>query len=328
MVDTIFPTPNTYTPRQGRQANAAMMAGATAARPLGAFTGVRPGTPSNTVTATTSTVTVQPFGGTADVQTAAIAGPYEFAFDTVYTVPLVAQSATVPRSDIVYVQINDNQEDGTGSTNSSSATRVYQAGTTVTVPTPPNTRTFIIAVINVPITGSSPTVTWVAPYTIAAGGVQPVDTLAHLNAAAGSYVGQYADVNADTVNNGLYRWSGTAWTLGGSAPGTLTLGSGITVPTSYAVKLERNGNIVTGAFALTNSATTPTAALGSGTVIGVLPVGFRPQGNAVVGFMGYNNSGLVSISYTIEPNGNLRAQPQTALGAGAILYGTFSFSVA
>ena len=213
MVDTIFPTPNTYAARQGRQTQAPAFAGATAARPLGALTGVRPGTPANTVTATTSLVTVQPFGGVADVQTLASAGPYTFAFDAVYTVALAAQSASVARSDIVYVQLADNQEDGTGAVNSSSATRVYQAGTTVTIPTPPNTRTFIIAVINVPITGSAPTVTWVAQYAVAAGATIPYTTQALMNAAPGSWVGQRAEVYADSTagNNMTYRWNGSAW---------------------------------------------------------------------------------------------------------------------
>jgi hypothetical protein len=187
-----------------RQTNAPMLAGATAARPLGSQTGVRPGTSPTTVTATTTTVTVQPFAGVADVQTLASAGPYEFAFDAVYSVALTAQSASVPRTDIVYVQINDNQEDGTGAAGSSSATRVYLAGTPTAVL--PNSRAFIIAVINVPITGSSPTVTWVAPYTVAAGGQLAVNTASQLPAA-----GILGDRCIAYDTGIVYRYNGTAW---------------------------------------------------------------------------------------------------------------------
>ena len=324
MVDTIFPTPGTYTSRQGRQTQVTAFAGATAARPFGAITGVRPGTSVTTVTATTTLVTVQPFACVADPQVSNLASAYEIALDGVYTVALVAQSASVPRSDIVWVQANDNQEDGSGALNSSSAVRGYTAGTTVAIPAAP-VRAFIIAVINVPIAGSAPTVTWVAPYAVAAGGILPAASSAVYPAAA-TYPGQYLD---DLSTGLLLRSNGTAWvTVAGSAVGTAALGSGITVPTGYVTKLEKNGNIVTCAFAFTNVAGTPTAALGSGSIIATLPAGFRPQGNNVIGFLGYNNSGLVSIAYTIEPNGNLRAQPNVALGAGAILYGTASFSVA
>ena len=204
MVDTIFPTPQTYTSRQGRQTIAPLVAGATAARPLGGLTGVRPGTPASTVTATTALVTVQPFAGVADVQTLGIAGPYTFAFDTVTTFPLTAQSATVPRSDIVFVTINDNQEDGSGALNSSSAVRGYLAGTTVVIPAAP-ARSLIIAVINVPITGSSPTITWTPQYCVAAGGVLPVS--GSVQYPASPSVGQYVDDPAKA----LLRWNGAGW---------------------------------------------------------------------------------------------------------------------
>ncbi len=208
MVDTVFPTPNTYTSRQGRQTQAPAFAGATAARPLGANTGVRPGTPANTVTATTALVTVQPFGGVADVQTLASAGPYTFAFDAVYTVALVAQSASIACTDIVYVEIADNQEDGTGALNSSSATRKYLAASrsTGTIPALPNTRSFIIALINVPIVGSSPTVTWVAPYAVAAGGQGAVNTQSQLPAS-----GILGDKILAYDTGVVYRFNGTAW---------------------------------------------------------------------------------------------------------------------
>jgi hypothetical protein len=229
MVNTIFPTPGTYTPRQGRQTLSPAFAGASAARPFGIVSGVRPGTSVTTVTTTTSTVTCQPFGGVADPQSSNLAGPYEFAFDGVQTFTLTAQSASVPRSDIVYVQLNDNAEDGSSTSGTSSASLVYLAGTTVTIPTPPNTRTMIVAVINVPITGTSPTVTWVAPYAVGAGGVLPSTTKALLDLIPG-WTGAVAEVFADTTtaNNRLWYWNGTGWVwnLNGAIPFATASGRG------------------------------------------------------------------------------------------------------
>ena len=113
-----------------------------------------------------------------------------------------------------------------------------------------------------------------------------------------------------------------------AVPGTLALGTGITVVASYTTKLEKNGNIVTLAFALSNSAITPTATIPSGTSIATLPTGFRPSVNPVTAFLGTNNSLAVGITYTIDTSGVIRAYPSTALGAGATLYASVSFSVA
>lgn len=126
-----------------------------------------------------------------------------------------------------------------------------------------------------------------------------------------------------------YRHNGTSWdVVGGGGTGTLTLGGTITVASGYTTKLEKNGNIVTLAFTLQNSAVTGTATIPSGTTIATLPAGFRPTSNPVTSFMGYNNSGTVFIAFTIDTSGVIRAYPATGLGGTALLIGSASFSVA
>ena len=218
MVDTIADAAAvsgapSYNGRMLRQTKAAHLAGATTARPLGGLTGVRPGTSITTVTASSTTWSVGPFAGVADVQTAAVAGPYEFAFDAITTGTIATASAAGPRTDIIYVQIDDPAESD-GST-VPAATRKYLAGTAgAGAPTPalPVSRAFIIALISVPVSGGgSPTVTWNAPYTVAAGGILPIATYAKLSAIVG-YAGQSARVTGDTLAlNGTYVSDGTTW---------------------------------------------------------------------------------------------------------------------
>jgi hypothetical protein len=202
-----------YSGRMLRQLASPAFAGATAARPLGSLTGVRPGTPSNTITATSTTWTAQPFAGNADVESLAIAGGYPFAFDAVQTGAVTPASASYPRADIMYVQIDDPSEDGSATP---AASLKYAAGTVLvggvlTAPLPV-TRAFIVATINVPISGGgSPSVTWGAPVVVAAGAILPVPTVAALPSVG--YPGQYASVTADPnpLNNMLYTWTGAAW---------------------------------------------------------------------------------------------------------------------
>ncbi len=254
---------------------------------------------------------------------------YTVLNDAPLTITVAAADATNPRIDVPYIQVQDSFYSGAAN----QAIAGIVTGTPAPSPVAPAVPSNALGLANIAVAANatsiiSANISSTAVGAALNGGFLKVPTLALLNLITGQ-PGQHATVYADTTNNGDYAWNGTNWvSVAGNSVGALVLGSGITVPTAYVTKLERNGNIVTCAFALTNSATTPTAALGSGTVIGVLPVGFRPQGNAVVGFMGYNNTGLVSIAYTIEPNGNLRAQPQSGLGATAILYGSVTYSIA
>lgn len=200
-----------YTGRALRQTQAPMLASATAGRPLGAYSGVRPGTPAATVTATSTTWTVTPFAGVIDLEAAAISGPYTFAFDANVTGAVTAANATNPRVDILSVRINDGAE-GDGTVVAPFVDIVYTAGTAAAVPVAPATpaRSFVIANINVPTSGGgSPTVTFNAPIAVAAGAPLIVATSALLSAVVG-HPGEIAWVTADRC---FYSWNvaGSVW---------------------------------------------------------------------------------------------------------------------
>ncbi|WP_336698174.1 hypothetical protein [Curtobacterium sp. USHLN213] len=205
----------TYAGRQLRQTtNAPFVSGATAARPLGATSGVRPGTSTATVTATSTTWSCAPVAGVVDAQAAAEAGPYTFSNDGTVSGSLTAADASNPRVDIVYVQVNDPAESDGSST--PGATIGYLAGTAAASPSAPATpaRSLVLARINVPKSGGgTPTVTWVARTLTAAGGTLPFNALSVLTGITGGYAGQLATVVGDSTatNNGVYSWTGTAW---------------------------------------------------------------------------------------------------------------------
>lgn len=226
-----------YNGRMLRQLNAVGFAGATAARPLGARSGVRPGTSPTTVTATSTTWTCQPFAGLLDGQVAGEAGPYPFSFEAVATGAVTAANASNPRIDIIYVDVDDPSEDASSVP---AATRKYLAGTAAATPVAPSAPAGCMAVanINVPKSGGgSPTVTWVAPYCAAAGGVVDFNTKAELDA----WTTAPAEQRAVALGTGVeYRRVGGSWkawsspwinytpTLSG-----LTLGSGGTAVFAY-----------------------------------------------------------------------------------------------
>ena len=217
MVDTIGDTNAVasspmYSGRMLRQSRGVYMGGATATRPLGARSGVRPGTSATTVTVSGLTWTCGPFAGLADVETAAEAGAYPFSFDAATTASAIAAQGGNARSDLIVVQVDDPSEsDGTSIP---AVRRLYvQGGTTgPTDPTLP-ARSFPIARINVPASGGgAPTVTWIAPYATAAGAALWVLTKAQLDLIPGS-LGSHATVFADTTTtlNGDYVHNGTSW---------------------------------------------------------------------------------------------------------------------
>ncbi|MBC7594534.1 MAG: hypothetical protein H7288_11450 [Kineosporiaceae bacterium] len=178
MVNTIYPVDAaagapSYGGRMLRQVNAVAFAGASSTRPLGGRSGVRPGTSTTTVSATSTTWTCAAFSGVADVEAAAESGLVTFSCDAVQTGSITAASASIARQDLIYVQIDIPVEDGS---TVPVATVKYIAGTVAsTDPALPVSRAFAIARINVPVSGGgSPTVTWIAPYAVAAGGIIPV----------------------------------------------------------------------------------------------------------------------------------------------------------
>jgi len=198
-----------YQGRALRQTSVAPgLAGASTARPAGAFSGVRPGTSNAIVTATTTTWTVTPFGGVIDAEASNVAGPYGYFFDTNQSGSLTAAAGST-RLDRLDVVVSDPAEDGSGAVSIAIVKTDGVAGSGVTAAAP--ARSHPLAVISVPSAGS-PTVIWAATYCVAAGGVLPVLTFALLPASAGQ-VGQKAEVFADSTaaNNMIYRWNGSVW---------------------------------------------------------------------------------------------------------------------
>jgi len=215
------------------------MFGATAARPTGGRSGVRYGTPTNTVSLVSFAGTIKPHSGIMDVQTAAASGPYFYAVTANEAFTVSAAHATLPRVDIVTIRINDNVEDASGL---ESATAHYKAGTAAAspvAPSPDTTRELVIAQINVPASGGgSPTVSWVAPTAVAAGGIIPVRNTTERGAmltAYGSSTGAPLYVHrADATAGSRLEVSDDNTTWAAVGPVAATPGLNLMLPTSVA----------------------------------------------------------------------------------------------
>lgn len=286
-----------YTANQGRTALSAAMGGATSTRPLGGISGVRPGTPSTTVTATSTTWTAAAFAGYIDTAASATNGGYYFSFPSGGTSSVTAAAASA-RIDIIYVQLSDVNT-GDGTTVAPKVDVLYLAGTAGSgVPPTTPARSFVVAQLNVPATGGgSPTVTWVAPVCFGAGGAVHAETLAHLNLLTGWRAGAQARVFGDSTatNNGTYMWTGSAWGLP-SLSGTLSLGSGYSLSSGTLNQLRLRDGQVTLVMALDKSST-----IAGGDVVATLPAGFRPPALVVAG--GFSTSSNAPLYFTIPTSG-------------------------
>lgn len=172
-------------------------------RPIGAVSGVIPGAPvAAIVTATSSTWTVNPFQAILDLEASAAAGPYLASVSTVQT-GTVAAANSYARIDLLSLTLADPAE-GDGTTTPGLSITYTVGGSGGTAPATP-ARSFAFAQISVPATGGgSPSTTWVAPFTVAAGGITPAAAgVRPANPVQGQYI--------DDATSGLLRWNGTAW---------------------------------------------------------------------------------------------------------------------
>jgi len=197
-----------YTAQQTRQVFGALTGWATSARPLGARSGVRPGTPSTTVAlsgAGNTTWTVGAHSGILDTESPVAAGAYQYATDGTDTGTINTASVSIQRVDIIWVAVNDTVQDSSGLRGGAVT---YQAGTVAnTAPTPTNARAMVLAQITVPISGGgNPTVAWVAPYSVATGGILVCQSSAYYPSSAQQYEGLYVE---DQALNILLRSNGT-----------------------------------------------------------------------------------------------------------------------
>lgn len=187
-----------YSAQMTRQALSALCGVAPSGRPLGASSGVRPGTPATTVVASGLTITVHPHSGVVDLETAAAAGPYFYWVDADITRTLGAASGSNPRIDLISVVTNDPTQD---SSSVPTADIVVTQGTPAATPAVPATPTgaFPLAQINVPQSGTgSPSVTWVAA-TFSTLGIQ---ITADWNASATSEGIYYGDAGTGNAPDG------------------------------------------------------------------------------------------------------------------------------
>lgn len=196
-----------YTAQQFRQGQAATHGGG-ANRRLGGRSGFRVDTPSNILTATSTTWTLVPCAAMIDAGFATYQGMYGWSTDANVTGSVTAADATNPRKDIVYIQVNDSSAgDGSGAL---TANVSYLAGTPGVTPSAPGlpARSFLVGTITVPQSGGgSPTVALNTARYASAGAILPVADSTERTALTG-YEGLIVDQK--DVDR-LYRHNGTRW---------------------------------------------------------------------------------------------------------------------
>lgn len=272
-IDAVAGGPS-YNGRALRQAQSAYLSGASATRPLGVHSGVRPGTPTTTVEVTSTTWTVHPHAGAIDAQAAAEASGYLYAFDADVTGAMTAADGTNARKDILYVRVDDPAEgDGT----SVPAVAVgYLAGSPSGTPAAPAlpARSMLLGEVLVPKAGGgSPSVTWKAPAAVAAGAPVPVASQAERDALA-----EYAGLQVVRLDDAaaVETWDGTVWrsNRAGDWVDLTVTGAGWFEATGSGLSLQArllpNDQVeIVGAVTSTASAT-------PGEIL-QLPVGMRPS---------------------------------------------------
>jgi len=216
------------TAQQERQARAAVHGGGSG-RQLGARSGFRVGTPSNVLTATSTTWTLGPCAAVIDPGASLHQGGYGWSSDANVTGTVTAADATYARKDIVYIQVNDSSAgDGSGAI---SAPVQYLAGTASASPVAPSlpARSFLVGTITVPAAGGgSPTVVRNPAEYVAAGAPQPVYSLAERDALT-VYDGLTVR-RMDLTGDPLQWWSVTAnkWLSGNVGIPYVPIWTGIT----------------------------------------------------------------------------------------------------
>lgn len=219
------------TAQQERQARAALYAGSPS-RPLGGRSGFRPGTPMDTLTATSTTWTLKPCAAMIDPGATTHQGMYGWASDANITGSVNPADASNPRKDIVYIQVNDSTSgDGSGSV---SYAPQYLAGPNNGSNVPPDLplRSFLLGTISVPkATTGSPTVVLNTARFAAAGSAIHV-----FSAAERDGLDKFDGLTVrrmDVAGRPTETWDGAAWnafkpfgSINGGAPTDLTAMSG------------------------------------------------------------------------------------------------------
>jgi len=178
---------------------------------FGAREGVHPAGSAG-VTVSGMTVTVQHLKAVVYPGLTTLSGPYIVQLQS-GTHAVTAADATNPRKDIVALQIQDHDEDSSGQRRAQS---VYVAGTPAPSPVEPAlpANSFRLATIDVPAGSTTPSLTYNAPLTVAAGGIVPVRNDAELpGSSSGMYDGAARwkqDTNELQIHNGGSVWETVA----------------------------------------------------------------------------------------------------------------------
>jgi hypothetical protein len=194
-----------YSALAARQARSAHLYNGTA-RPLGSQSGRRFG--SLVVSATSTDWSVAPGSCIVDPAFTSTQGAYEVASDAIVTGSMTAADATNPRKDIVYVKVNDDDIDGSGSRN---AQILYAAGTPNASPVPPATpaRSLVLGTITVPASGGGSPTTALGQITVASGGLLPVASSTVRDALITNPIGGMSVYREDTDSVEVYN--GATW---------------------------------------------------------------------------------------------------------------------
>lgn len=281
--------------------------------PYGTIGGVRWGTPSSTVTASSSTWGVATHVGVVDPHYGAQAGPYLYEVTVAESGSMNAAHATNPRYDIISVRIDDPAESDGSSV--PAAAVVYTAGTAAASPSVPATpaRSMKLAEIYVPASGGgAPTVAWVAHYLASGAGPHFVrDTTER--AALATLLGP-------TTENPLIVWrkdatagkrlettsDGTAWyVLDGRDTDWVSISVGGGYNAASTAQCRKIGDQVFIRAQFNRN----TGNVTSGDTLGTLPSGSRPTGGLTHRYtvsgststnmkIGIDSSGVISVGST------------------------------
>ncbi|NNC10703.1 hypothetical protein HII28_02220 [Planctomonas sp. JC2975] len=226
-----------YTARQLRQMMVSpFVAIGSAARPLGAKSGIRVGTPGSIAAVVGTgpyTYAVQPFVGVIDAESNAGAAPYTYAFAAAET-GNINPAGGVLRVDSLDVVLSDKDEGD--SSGARTVQLVYTAGAaTGSLPPSAPARSHRVAYINVPTAGA-PTISWVPEWS-GDPGEWTFNTYAEVQAYVTKITAtnvppqQQATVLADPTPayNGFYSWSGSAFV---PAPGAVRFKASILAATA------------------------------------------------------------------------------------------------
>lgn len=212
-----------YTAEMIRATSHMMLTPAPPGKPLGCFSGVRPGTPSNTVTVSGTKVTVKPHAGMIDAGSTSPC--YSYAVLDPVVLKLTTPHATYPRNDIIYIAIDDPSR-GDGSSAPKAEIRVA-TGTPATYPKDPaisGSCILQLARIKMPAQGSGAgSATWLArdlnPATnvdqvLAAltelGVPAPYSSKSAIEASNPTKVGALAK---DLSTGWVWAWNGSTWKI-------------------------------------------------------------------------------------------------------------------